>query len=54
MTLDDNCDEFGILGFKIRDIRQGIVHVVGPEQGRDFAGMTLVCGDFPIPQPMAR
>lgn len=45
MTLDDNCDEFGILEFKIRDIRQGIVHVVGPEQGATLPGMTLVCGD---------
>ena len=32
-TLDDNCDELGITEFKINDIRQGIVHVVGPEQG---------------------
>ncbi len=44
-TLDDNCDEFGIPEFKIRDLRQGIVHVVGPEQGATLPGMTVVCGD---------
>ncbi|HSG87870.1 MAG TPA: 3-isopropylmalate dehydratase large subunit [Pseudomonadales bacterium] len=44
-TLDDNCDEFGILEFRIRDPRQGIVHVVGPEQGATLPGMTVVCGD---------
>ncbi|SFC44979.1 3-isopropylmalate/(R)-2-methylmalate dehydratase large subunit [Marinospirillum celere] len=44
-TLDDNCDEFGITEFKINDIRQGIVHVIGPEQGATLPGMTLVCGD---------
>ncbi|WP_210395430.1 3-isopropylmalate dehydratase large subunit [Motiliproteus sediminis] len=44
-TLDDNCDEFGITEFKMKDIRQGIVHVVGPEQGATLPGMTLVCGD---------
>lgn len=44
-TLDENCDEFGILEYKIRDIRQGIVHVIGPEQGATLPGMTVVCGD---------
>ncbi|GLK88407.1 3-isopropylmalate dehydratase large subunit [Pseudomonas turukhanskensis] len=44
-TLDDNCDEFGILEFRMNDIRQGIVHVVGPEQGATLPGMTVVCGD---------
>ncbi len=44
-TLDQNCDEFGILEFKIRDRRQGIVHVIGPEQGATLPGMTVVCGD---------
>ncbi|MGJ8687465.1 MAG: 3-isopropylmalate dehydratase large subunit, partial [Spongiibacteraceae bacterium] len=44
-TLDDNCDEFGITEFSINDIRQGIVHVVGPEQGATLPGMTVVCGD---------
>ncbi|CUB03547.1 3-isopropylmalate dehydratase large subunit [Marinomonas fungiae] len=44
-TLDDNCDEFGITEFKMTDIRQGIVHVVGPEQGATLPGMTVVCGD---------
>ncbi|GLS27530.1 3-isopropylmalate dehydratase large subunit [Marinibactrum halimedae] len=44
-TLDDNCDEFGILEFKINDQRQGIVHVIGPESGACLPGMTIVCGD---------
>ncbi len=44
-TLDDNCDEFGIVEFKINDHRQGIVHVVGPETGACLPGMTVVCGD---------
>lgn len=45
VTLDDNCDEFGITEFKMQDERQGIVHVVGPEQGATLPGMTVVCGD---------
>ena len=44
-TLDENCDSFGILEFKMNDIRQGIVHVVGPEQGATLPGATVVCGD---------
>ncbi len=44
-TLDDNCDEFGIVQYAMKDIRQGIVHVVGPEQGATLPGMTVVCGD---------
>ena len=44
-TLDENCDDFGILEFKMNDARQGIVHVVGPEQGATLPGMTVVCGD---------
>lgn len=44
-TLDDNCDEFGIVEFKMHDNRQGIVHVVGPEQGATLPGTTIVCGD---------
>ncbi len=44
-TLDENCDDFGILEFKMDDVRQGIVHVVGPEQGATLPGMTVVCGD---------
>ncbi|MBX9755913.1 MAG: 3-isopropylmalate dehydratase large subunit [Pseudomonadaceae bacterium] len=44
-TLDENCDDFGILEFKMNDHRQGIVHVVGPEQGATLPGMTVVCGD---------
>mgnify|MGYP003388294695 CR=1 FL=1 len=44
-TLDDNCAEFGIFELKMTDARQGIVHVVGPEQGATLPGMTIVCGD---------
>jgi len=44
-TLDQNCSEFGITEFKMDDIRQGIVHVIGPEQGATLPGMTVVCGD---------
>lgn len=44
-TLDSNCDEFGITEFKMNDQRQGIVHVVGPEQGMTLPGTTVVCGD---------
>lgn len=44
-ALDDNCDEFGILEYKMNDIRQGVLHVVGPEQGAALPGMTIVCGD---------
>ncbi|MGI4814569.1 MAG: 3-isopropylmalate dehydratase large subunit [Janthinobacterium lividum] len=44
-TLDANCDELGITQFKMNDLRQGIVHVIGPEQGATLPGMTIVCGD---------
>ena len=44
-TLDDNCRDFEILEFQVNDVRQGIVHVVGPEQGVTLPGMTIVCGD---------
>ncbi|ROR32842.1 3-isopropylmalate dehydratase large subunit [Inmirania thermothiophila] len=44
-TLDRNCAEFGITEFAMDDPRQGIVHVVGPEQGATLPGMTVVCGD---------
>ena len=44
-TLDDNCREFGIFELDMNDARQGIVHVVGPEQGATLPGMTIVCGD---------
>ncbi|MGE1175444.1 MULTISPECIES: 3-isopropylmalate dehydratase large subunit [Pseudomonas] len=44
-TLDDNCDEYGIVEFKMNDVRQGIVHVISPEQGATLPGMTVVCGD---------
>jgi len=44
-SLDSNCLEFGIDEFQIDDPRHGIVHVIGPEQGRTLPGMTIVCGD---------
>ena len=44
-SLDSNCVEFGISEFTIDDPRHGIVHVIGPEQGRTQPGMTIVCGD---------
>jgi 3-isopropylmalate/(R)-2-methylmalate dehydratase large subunit len=44
-TLDSNCAEFGVNEFKMSDVRQGIVHVIGPEQGATLPGMTVVCGD---------
>ena len=44
-TLDNNCREFGLTEFDMSDIRQGIVHVIGPEQGATLPGMTVVCGD---------
>jgi len=44
-ALDRNCAEFGILKFEMNDARQGIVHVIGPEQGLTLPGMTVVCGD---------
>src|SRR5712671_6575693 len=43
--LEINCDEFGIRLFGLDDTRQGIVHVIGPEQGLTQPGMTIVCGD---------
>ena len=44
-TLDENCASLGITEFKMNDMRQGIVHVIGPEQGATLPGMTVVCGD---------
>jgi 3-isopropylmalate/(R)-2-methylmalate dehydratase large subunit len=44
-TLDANCEKFGITEFRMNDLRQGIVHVIGPEQGATLPGMTVVCGD---------
>ncbi len=44
-TLDQNCVAFGITEFGMNDPRQGIVHVIGPEQGATLPGMTVVCGD---------
>src|ERR1700716_265488 len=43
--LETNCDEFGIRLFGLEDSRQGIVHVIGPEQGLTQPRMTIVCGD---------
>ena len=45
VVLDDNCRRFGIEQFEMTDRRQGIVHVIGPEQGATLPGMTIVCGD---------
>ncbi|MFL9709942.1 3-isopropylmalate dehydratase large subunit [Methylobacillus sp. Pita1] len=44
-TLDQNCNDFGVTEFRMGDARQGIVHVMGPEQGATLPGMTVVCGD---------
>ena len=44
-TLQQNCKDFGIQLFDVDDIRQGIVHIIGPEQGFTLPGMTIVCGD---------
>jgi 3-isopropylmalate/(R)-2-methylmalate dehydratase large subunit len=44
-TLEENCRDFGINLFGMNDIRQGIVHVIGPEQGFTLPGTTIVCGD---------
>ncbi len=44
-TLDANCAANGITEFRMNDRRQGIVHVIGPEQGATLPGMTVVCGD---------
>ena len=44
-TLDANCADYGITEFARNDIRQGIVHIIGPEQGVTLPGMTIVCGD---------
>jgi 3-isopropylmalate/(R)-2-methylmalate dehydratase large subunit len=45
MTLEKNAQDYGITLFKMSDARQGIVHIIGPEQGLTLPGMTLVCGD---------
>src|SRR5699024_9444273 len=45
LTLYENCSKFDIAEFTINDARQGILHVVGPEQGLVLPGMTVVCGD---------
>ena len=44
-TLDQNCETWGITQFRMNDPRQGIVHIIGPEQGATLPGMTVVCGD---------
>ncbi len=45
VVLDDNCRRHGVRQFGMLDVRQGIVHVMGPEQGATQPGMTIVCGD---------
>ena len=44
-TLEANCRDFGVPYYGMTDIRQGIVHIIGPEQGLTLPGMTIVCGD---------
>lgn len=44
-TLDRNCQEFGVQEFPMADLRQGIVHIIGPEEGFTLPGSTVVCGD---------
>ncbi|MEK6261207.1 MAG: 3-isopropylmalate dehydratase large subunit [Planctomycetota bacterium] len=44
-AVEQNCREFGIRFFNLDDIRQGVVHIVGPEQGLTQPGMTIACGD---------
>ena len=44
-TLEENCRDFGIMLFGMNDIRQGVVHIIGPEQGFTLPGTTIVCGD---------
>ncbi len=44
-TLRQNCEDFGVELFGVEDVRQGIVHIIGPEQGLTQPGMTIVCGD---------
>ncbi len=44
-TLTENCEEFGVTLFQMNDKRQGIVHIIGPEQGFTLPGATIVCGD---------
>jgi 3-isopropylmalate/(R)-2-methylmalate dehydratase large subunit len=44
-TLAKNCAEFGVPIIEMNDVRQGIVHIIGPEQGFTLPGMTIVCGD---------
>ena len=44
-TLQKNCHEQGVTLFDMGDVRRGIVHVIGPEQGATLPGMTVVCGD---------
>jgi len=44
-TLEQNCKEFGVEYYAMDDIRQGVVHIIGPEQGFTQPGMTIVCGD---------
>src|SRR5262249_58721437 len=52
-VLAKNCEEFGIRCYGMRDPGQGIVHVIGPEQGLTQPGMTIVCGDSHTSTPAA-
>ena len=45
IELDKNCKKFGVTQYDINSEKQGIVHVIGPEQGLTLPGMTIVCGD---------
>src|SRR5258708_33010179 len=45
-ALQSNCRDYGVQLFDLNDVRQGIVHVIGPEQGATLPGMTIVCGDW--------
>src|SRR5213083_3746628 len=44
-TMERNAQEFGLTFYNMADARQGIVHIIGPEQGLTLPGMTIVCGD---------
>src|SRR6266567_6878972 len=44
-TMEQNARDFGLTFFDMQDARQGIVHIIGPEQGISLPGMTIVCGD---------
>jgi homoaconitase/3-isopropylmalate dehydratase large subunit len=45
MALEENVEDFGLTYFGLDDKRQGVVHIIGPEQGFTLPGTTVVCGD---------